>query len=132
MRVLCQIEKIIYFSPNCYAASSISAEVFNLEQKKKQFFLVKKSWKIPCNSNNFQHIKKILRTSIDNLVLQILLQFQIYSIEIVLILRVVLSQNFKVCLFFNYQTLCTLFLKTLRTFWAKKMVFSKFYISITP
>ena len=38
---------------------------------KKIFFLVKKSWKMPCDSNNFQHIGKILSTSVDNLVSQI-------------------------------------------------------------
>ena len=41
---------------------------------------------MPCNSNNFQHIKKILRTSIDYLVLQIPLKFQVDRIRIVRVL----------------------------------------------
>ena len=38
---------------------------------------------MPSNSNNFQHIEKILRSSVDNLVLQILLKFQVDRIKIV-------------------------------------------------
>ena len=42
---------------------------------KKNHFLVKKLRKMHCNSNNFQHIEKILRNSVNNLVLQIPLKF---------------------------------------------------------
>ena len=38
---------------------------------------------MPCNSNNFQHIKKILRTSVDHLVLQIQASLQVDQIKIV-------------------------------------------------
>ena len=41
---------------------------------------------MPCNSNNFQHIEKILFTSVHNLVLQITLKFQVYRIIIVRVL----------------------------------------------
>ena len=37
--------------------------------KKNIFFLVKKSWKMLCNLNNFQRIEKIPRISADKLVL---------------------------------------------------------------
>ena len=50
--------------------------------EKKLFFLVKKSWKMPCNSNNFQHIKNILRTYVDNLFLEIPLKFQVDRLKI--------------------------------------------------
>ena len=42
--------------------------------EKKNGFLVNKSSKMPCNSNNFQHIKKNLHTFVDNLVLTITLK----------------------------------------------------------
>ena len=47
---------------------------------------------MPCSSNNFQHIKKILRTLVDNLVLQIPLKLQVDRIKIV---RFLLLAQFK-------------------------------------
>ena len=37
---------------------------------------------MPCNSNNFQHIKNILRTYVDNLFLEIPLKFQVDRLKI--------------------------------------------------
>ena len=34
-----------------------------------------------CDSNNFQHIKKILRISVDNLVLQVRLKFRVDRVK---------------------------------------------------
>ena len=60
-----------------------------------------------CNSNNFQHIEKILRTSVDNSVLPIPLKFKVDGINTVRVLllgelkNAVLSKTrkkFKVCL----------------------------------
>ena len=45
-----------------------------------------------CKLNNFQHIKKILCTSVDNLILQIKLKFQVDRIKIV---RALLLTNLK-------------------------------------
>ena len=39
------------------------------QRLKKIFYFVKKSWNMLCNSSNFQHIEKILRTYVDSLVL---------------------------------------------------------------
>ena len=47
---------------------------------------------MPCNSNNFYHIEKILGTSVDDLVLQISLKFQVDRIKI---LRVLLLAELK-------------------------------------
>ena len=41
---------------------------------------------MPCNSKIFQHIEKVLRTSVDNLVLQIPLKFHVDRMKIVRIL----------------------------------------------
>ena len=41
---------------------------------------------MPCSSKNFQHIRKILRASVDNLVLKIALKFQVDRIKIVSVL----------------------------------------------
>ena len=60
----------------------------------KFFFLVRKSWKVPCNSNNFQHIEKILRTSVDNSLLQIPSEFQVDRINIFRVLLLAELKNF--------------------------------------
>ena len=41
---------------------------------------------MPCDSNNFQHIVKILPSSVDNFILQIGLKFQVGRIKIVRLL----------------------------------------------
>ena len=48
---------------------------------------------MPCNSKNFQHIEKILGTSVDNLVLQTSLKFQVDQIKIVRVLLQVKLKN---------------------------------------
>ena len=58
-----------------------------LLEKKNILFLVKKLWKTSYNSNNFQHIGRILRTSVYNLVLQIPLKFQVDRIKIVPVIQ---------------------------------------------
>ena len=100
------------FFQNGFATRSTSAEMFNLLQKNNllifyikisneiRSFLLKivifekiaafwkknlfSSKKIVKNTmyNNFLHIGKIVRTSVDNLVLQILLKFQVDRIKI--------------------------------------------------
>ena len=53
---------------------------------------------MPCNSNNFQHIKKILRTSVDNLVSEIpnfnTQRFK-FQVDRKTIIRVLLLAEFK-------------------------------------
>ena len=48
---------------------------------------------MPCNSKNFQHIGKILRTSVNNLVLQIPLKFQVDRIKIIRVLLLAELKN---------------------------------------
>ena len=48
---------------------------------------------MPCNSNNFQHIEKILYISVDNLVVQIPLKFQVDWIKIVRVLLLAELKN---------------------------------------
>ena len=50
------------------------------------FFLVKKSWKMPCNSNNFQHISKKSCDSVDNVALPVPSKFQVDRLKIVRVL----------------------------------------------
>ena len=57
------------------------------------YFLFKKLWKMPCNSKNFQHIKKIVHSSIDNLILQIPFKFQVDWIKIIWILLLAELKN---------------------------------------
>ena len=48
---------------------------------------------MPCDSNNSQQIEKIVGTSVDNLVSQILLKFQDDRIKIVRVLQLVVLKN---------------------------------------
>ena len=48
---------------------------------------------MPCNSNNFEHIEKILRNSVANLVLKISLKFQVDRITIVRVLLLAELEN---------------------------------------
>ena len=48
---------------------------------------------MPYNSNHFQHIENILRTSVDNLILQIPLKCQVDRIKIVQVLLLVVLKN---------------------------------------
>ena len=49
--------------------------------------------KMPCDSNNFQYIEKVLRTSVDNLVLQIPLKFQVERIKIIWVILLAELKN---------------------------------------
>ena len=51
---------------------------------------------MPCDSKNFRYIEKILRNSVDNSVLQILLKFQVDRMKIVRIILLAVLKN-KIC-----------------------------------